>query len=409
MVSSVIADPVIRPQVDFPADPELVELPNLFDAGWIWGRFQSEFGEQEHSPKTIRFRQFVHSTGRVAMASYLLNYGREAYLPSEHLTIKTERGVGTDLYRYPEDDRLPALADVADPDRAVRLVNQYVLAMRPRRVRVQLVRYRPRSRAVFRYSVGRVRLYARVVRPRVVGGMLEAHGLIGRSEFVVPRLVGCWEEGGVLWLSEIPGKNLRGQILRGRMPETGPLLEGLESLWDQPMTDEAGQPFDLYRAYRTARRTFRNKIGEDDVARREYVRAIEVLDPFVRSWRPTHIAHNDFYDDQMIEMRDGRIALVDFEEAGPGDPMLDVGNCLGHLKWAGKFGRSRRNASGRFYEVLKSDALGRFGWDADELALREAVCLFRTCTNVIRRPKAEWRRNLVEGLSLVNETLRRVR
>lgn len=405
MTMATVARPVIRPLVEFPADPALDELPKLFDADWVWHEYQTRYGEQEYAPETMRFRQFSHSSGRVAMASYLMEYGRETYLSSEHLTIKTERGVGTDLYRYPEDDRLPALSDVAEPETALKLVNKYVLAMRPRRVRVQLVRYRPRSRAVFRYSVGRVKLYARVVRPRVVNGMLEAHRLIGRSEFAVPRLVGCWEEGGVLWLSEIPGKNLRGQILKGRMPATGPLLDGLESLWNQPMTPESGQPFDLYRAYRTARRTFKNKIGDDDDARGEYDRAIEMLDPFVRSWRPTRIAHNDFYDDQMIEMGDGRIALVDFEEAGPGDPMLDVGNCLGHLKWAAKFGRSRRNASGRFYEVLKSDALQRFGWDADELALREAVCLFRTCTNAIRRPKADWRRNLVEGLSLVNETL----
>lgn len=405
MVSTAVASPVLRPQVDFPADPGLVDLPNLFDAAWIWGRFQSEFGEQEHSPETIRFRQFVHSTGRVAIASYLLEYARETFLPSEHLTIKTERGLGTVVYRYPQDDRLPGLAEVADPDSAVRLVNQHVLAMRPRRVRVQLIRYRPRSRAVFRHSAGRVKLYARVVRPQVAPGIVPAHEIIGRSNFVVPRLTGYWEEGGVFWFSEIPGKNMRRQILRGQIPDTKPLLDGLESLWTQPVRSGEGNPFDLRRTYRTARRAFRNKIEEDDAARRALVDATKVLDPFVRSWAPTHTAHNDFYDDQMIELPNGRIALVDFEEAGPGDPMLDVGNCLGHLKWSARFGRGKRNASGRFYEVFKRDALRRFGWDRDELALREAVCLFRTCTNVIRHPKSEWRRNLVEGLSLVNETL----
>ena len=32
-------------------------------------------------------------------------------------------------------------------------------------------------------------------------------------------------------------------------------------------------------------------------------------------------------------------ALVDFEEAGPGDPMLDVGNFIAHLCWRSRFGR----------------------------------------------------------------------
>lgn len=397
--------PVIRPLVDFPVDPGLDELPKLFAADWVWGEYQSRYGEQECAPQTLRFRQFSHSSGRVAMASYLMEYGRETYLPSEHLTVKTERGVGTELYRYPEDDRLPALADVADPEMAVRLVNRHVLAMRPRRVRVQLIRYRPRSRAVFRHSAGRVKLYARVVRPHVVARVLAANELMVDSGFVVPRMVGCWEEGGVLWFSEVPGKNMRRQVVKGRVPDIGPMLQGLETIWSKPMVPCKGQAFDLSRAYRTARRMFRSKTEQEDEARRELDRSIEVLDPFVRSWRPTHIAHNDFYDDQMIELPDGRIAMVDFEEVGPGDPLLDVGNCLGHLKWASKFGRGRKNASEEFYEVLKSEALRRFGWDAEELALREAVCLFRTCTNVIRRPRLEWRRNLIDGLSLVNETL----
>lgn len=353
----------------------------------------------------IRLRHFAHSVGRVAIASYLLEYNRETYLPAQHLTIKAERGQPTEFYRYPEDDRLPALAEVADPETAVKLVNKHVLTMRPRRVRVQLVRYRPRSRAVFRHSAGRVKLYVRVVRPEIVTGMLVAHRLIGEADFVAPRLAGCWEEGGVFWFSEIPGKNLRSQILRGRMPDIEPMLSGLESLWAEPVETGKGQPFDLLRAYRTARRTFRYKIGQHREARKILDQSIRVLDPFVRSWRPTHTAHNDFYDDQMIELPDGRIALVDFEEAGPGDPMLDIGNCLGHLKWSANFGRSKRNASGKFYQAFKSAALHRFGWDPNELALREAVCLFRTCTNVIRRPKEDWRQNVVDGLSLVNETL----
>ena len=188
------------------------------------------------------------------------------------------------------------------------------------------------------------------------------------------------------------------------MPDVEPMLGG-ESLWAEPVESGKGQLLDLLRAYRTVRRTFRYKIGEDREARQELNQSIKVLDPFVRSWRPTRTAHNDFYDDQMIELPDGRIALVDFEEAGPGDPMLDVGNCLGHLKWSASFGRSKRNASRKFYQAFKSAALRRFGWEPNELALREAVCLFRTCTNAIRRPKMDWKQNVVDGLSLVNETL----
>ena len=108
----------------------------------------------------------------------------------------------------------------------------------------------------------------------------------------------------------------------------------------------------------------------------------------------------------MLVLRDGRIALVDFEEAGPGDPLLDVGNFLAHLRWASRFGRGRRrDGSGAFHQSFRHAALDRFRWTERDLALREAVCLFRICTNAIRRPQADWRGRLQAGLSLVNETL----
>ena len=105
-------------------------------------------------------------------------------------------------------------------------------------------------------------------------------------------------------------------------------------------------------------------------------------------------------------MQDGKIALVDFEEAGPGDPMLDIGNFLAHLLWSSKLGSAKSVvACQRYYEVLRSSALERFNWDERSLTYREAVCLFRVCTNLIRHPQDHWLTKLEAGLSLVNEVL----
>ena len=405
MSIETVATPVIRPAVDFPTDPHLDELASLFDAGWIWERYQSEFGQQERTAETIRLRQFAHSIGRTAMASYLLEWPHEDYLPSQHLTVKTDRGSSAELFRYPDDDRLPGLSDAADPDSALALINRHVLEFRARRVRVQLIRYRPRSRAVFRHRVGKIKLYARVVRPEAASRIIEAYDLIAQSEFVVPRIVGHWQDGGILWLSEIPGKNLRQRIIRGETPDPTPLLEGLESLWTATSVPVEGRPFNLPGAYRTARRMFKNKIRYDDPAAWQFNDAVAILDPFVKSWEPNQIAHNDFYDDQMLRLPDGRVALVDFEEAGPGDPMLDVGNCLAHLKWSEHFSRRKKNASGKFYNEFKTAAIDRFQWHPQDLEMREAVCIFRICTNTIRRPQSNWRDNLHQGLQMVNQTL----
>ena len=133
-----------------------------------------------------------------------------------------------------------------------------------------------------------------------------------------------------------------------------------------------------------------------------------MLDLFVESWQPSEIAHNDFYDDQLLALPDNRMALVDFEEAGPGDSRLDVGNFLAHLRWRSRVGeRKQTDASGVYHNVFRSAALHRFGWDERELDLREAICLFRICTNAVRNPRPDWQSRLETGLSLVNETLGR--
>ena len=228
---------------------------------------------------------------------------------------------------------------------------------------------------------------------------------IGQSGFVLPRLAGYWAEGGVVWLSEIPGKNLRQRMQVGKLPDPTQLLGGLQTLWNAPHVLDGARPFNLSAAYRRAKRSFIHNVRNEDTARRSLKDATKSLDPFARSWRPTGIAHNDFYDDQMLVLPDGRIALVDFEEAGPGDPMLDVGNFLAHLRWASRFGRKGRDGSGAYYEQFRRASLEQFRWADRDLAFREAVCLFRICTNTIRRPQGDWRDRLEAGLTLVNETL----
>ena len=173
------------------------------------------------------------------------------------------------------------------------------------------------------------------------------------------------------------------------------------------MQDVDTRPFNLAGAYRRARRAFTKALVDDESASGILREATRTLDPFVQSWRPSHTAHNDFYDDQMLLLPDGRIALVDFEEAGPGDPMLDVGIFLAHLRWAAHFGREKEaNAKSAYHAILQCAALDRFGWSEKELALRETVCLFTVCTNAIRHPRPDWRNRLGIGLSLVNEIIR---
>ena len=400
------AAPPLVPQFNFAGDPELVDISRLFDPDWLWQTYCSRFEVPDSAPQQIRVRQFSHTPGRRAIASYELEWPESDYLPSEHLAVRVDRGKPAEMSRYPDDIYLPGLGEAADPESAIRLMNTYVFAVPAKRARVEIIRYRPANRAVLRHSVHRVRFYARVVRPDSVPPLLNGHNLIAQSGFVSPRIAGHWADGGVVWLSEMPGRNLRRHIGQGRPLDPEPLLAGLETLWALPHEPQGNRPFNLSGAYERAKRSFRHNLRDHGRALELMNSAVETLDPFVRSWQPTGIAHNDFYDDQMLVLPDGRIALVDFEEAGPGDPLLDVGNFLAHLSWAALFGRpNRAEASREFHRLFRSAAIERYRWSQEDLALREAVCLFRVCTNAIRRPQEDWESRLEAGLTLVNETL----
>ena len=402
----VVLDAIpIYPQFDL-EDGDLDGFSSLFEGGRVWQEYCSRFGEPHGSPYRIRVRQLSHDPGRRALVSYVAEWQHDDYMPDEQFALEIRRGRAASVYRYPEDPHLPGLNEAASVEPALRLVNKHVLSVPARRIRVDTVRYRPGNRAVLRHRLGRANFYVRIMRPDVIEPLLDAARLVRRSGFVVPRLAGCWQEGGVLWMSEIPGKNLRGHIRRGHQPPPATLLDGLEGLWNLPIQDGNTRPFNLAGAYRRARRAFTKALEDDEIARRILADATQALDPFVKSWRPSHIAHNDFYDDQMLALPDGRIALVDFEEAGPGDPMLDVGNFLAHLRWGAHFGREKEaEARAAYHSIFQSAALERLGWSERELALREAVCLFRVCTNAIRHPQPDWRRRLGEGLTLVNEIM----
>ena len=377
-----------RRRVDFPEDRGLSELPKLFDTEWVWQRYCREFGTEAPYPRRFRLGLVSQSLGKRALVSYNIEWQPDDFLPPEHITLRVERSKPIELHRYPDDPYLPGLKRAAEPVSAHQLVSRHVLSFPSRRLRVERVRYRPGSRAVLRHKVGKVRFYARVMRPAAVPVYFRAGELANRSGFAVPRLAGHWEEGATIWLSEIPGKNLRRQIRKGYLPDTSVLLDGLERLWSVPLTASA-RPFNLPGLYNRAKRSFRHALKDDRQCTQILAESTRRLDPFVKAWSPSAVAHNDFYDDQMLVLSDGRIALVDFEETGAGDPLLDIGTFLAHLKWMFRFKRrGERDASGALHEMFRGAALERFGWTERDLNLREAVCLFRVCTNALRRPQA---------------------
>ena len=393
-------------RVELADDPVLPSLPKLLDSDWVIPALKARLPASYGEPERVRIHHLIHSIGRRALVSYELSWPAERYLPPEYFVAKANGGEPVEVTRFPHDERLPGLIDAACPSNALELANKHVLTMPARRARVQLVRYRPEYRAVIRHLLGRIRLYARVMRPTDVPGFLATHQVATQSAFVVPGLAGCWSDGGVVWLTEVRGGGLRRRIRKGRFPDPEMLLFGMESLWRVPHQGCGISPFSLSRAYFRAMKSFRHYLRDYAESSQSLNLFANSLNAFVRSWRPSGMAHNDFYDDQLLALRRGRLALVDLEDIGPGDPILDIASFLAHLRWSTQSRRGDRAANCRAYhQELRRAALRRCGWDARDLDLREAVCLLRICTNVIRHPKQDWKRRLDAGFALVSDCL----
>ena len=273
------------------------DLHGLFDCGWVWRAYRNKFGEQELEPHGIQIQGISHTQGREAVVSYELEWNPDAYLSNERFTLLMDRRKPLRISRFPDDPHLPGLREACSPEPALRLVSKYVMAIPPRRMRVQVVRYRPGGHAVLRCRMGKARLYVRVVRPSALTVVLKSGDMIGQSNFTIPWLAGLWREGGLLWVSEIPGSNMRRQLQAGERPDPGLILDGLESLWAVPLQGCDSLPFNLPGAYRRAKEIPSHALGESDEGSSEYRGVVQILDPFTEAWQATAVAHNDFCDD----------------------------------------------------------------------------------------------------------------
>jgi hypothetical protein len=214
---------------------------------------------------------------------------------------------------------------------------------------------------------------------------------------------GKWADGGVVWFSAIEGKTVRKMIQEGIFPDAHNILTDLEKLWSAQIKPNEVRPLDIRGGFLMTFRLLTHLLQEEEYPVINQLG--DILGPFSEEWKPSAVAHNDFYDDQIIYTPDSSLVLVDFEETGPGDPLYDVGNILAHLRWMAHFSTTARENRVKYRELLRSAALQRFGWRQHELDLREAFALFRLSANPFRRLQRDWISSVKAGLSLAIETL----
>jgi aminoglycoside phosphotransferase (APT) family kinase protein len=391
-----------------PRDAALPGMAALFDADWYTLLFDRLYPEIDGDVEAIGARRLTYRPGQRALVSYVASQRFDDWVLDHEFAAEILAGEPEPrVFRYPDDPYLPGLAQAASAVDGDDLLREHV-GLRSNRLRVRPVRYRPSTRAVLRYTARlrrgperKVVLFARAMRPKTMPRFVAAGMLADRSLFRVPALAGSWDEGGVVWLAAMPGETVRRHIMAGDAPGPEVVLEYLASLWslDAP---EGMAASDLPHALRFTRR-FLAQILRGHPALRTLGEILVALQPLADGWRPEGVAHNDFYDDQLIVLPNDALGLVDFEECAPGDQMLDVANMLAHLRWSARFLGSAPSAA--YHDGLRAAALGRFRWDERALDMRESFALLRLATNPVRTLAPDWREVTEQALQLARAPL----
>lgn len=384
-----------------PHDPRLPSLDALLD-GTILDAVLSD-DDRQHPPPVLN--HLAYRPGSRAIAGYVAQRSWHGIEHEERFGAVLRRGHDAQAFRYPDDPELPGLAAASSGIEATSLISEHV-NVHPRNLRVELVRYRPGSRSVLRYilgwrasQIGELELYGRAVRPKRLPRLLRAAEFARATRFVVPSVVGVWEQGAVAWLTGAPGETVRSLIRAGTAPDPHALFDAMEPLWSAPPPENIGPP-PVGAAFQQAELLMTTiLVGHDGGLA---VRVADALRRWTEAWRPTSAAHNDFYDDQIVLTPAGKLALVDFEEAGAGDARLDVANMLAHLRWMAAFGSA---ASGAYAAIVRRAALERFAWSNDDLAQPEGYALFRLAGNPLMQAQPNWPEKTNAGLRLAAESL----
>ncbi|MEX0991537.1 MAG: phosphotransferase [Actinomycetota bacterium] len=349
---------------------------------------------------TVRFRvQAVSGSGAVRLLTVCLRTRArsvDVVAPSPEFGSRfgvsdpVEEIDGVTAWVFPYDPVLAGLPDAAHGP----TVRDASDVRRPAAISVTPLRYRPGQRAAFRYTVaglGRHRetLYGKVVGDDAFDRIFDAHRSYAKTgiRMVRPRVA----EGlrGVALFPEIGGTCLRDLIESGgALPDPDRLVGLLERL---ARVRWLGAP-DLGDAAASIRLSGRL------LAHLRPHRYAEIRDAYhelaERAARPlaeTFTVHGDLYEGQIFVDDEFSIGLIDLEDGGPGDPLMDAANMLAHLRVLHAYAPEAQGRPLAYRVMLRKALLEHLrGGGDEELAWREALCAMHLATGPFRVQAPDW-------------------
>lgn len=311
------------------------------------------------------------------------------------------------VWIYPRDPDLPGLPRAAYPEPVAELLSPVLgQRLRPDQVKLDLIGYRPRRRAVFRATVlseprqglGRTVFYIKVLRESLRDEVRRRHELLRSAGVPAPRIALATEDC-LLVLDELPGKPLSRAIFDPVAPCTAEqLIWVLDTMPRQIASLPRRAPWpDAVRHYTTIVSTALPELAP----RLDWLcHQIESgLAPIPPGDEPTH---GDFHEGQ-IHVAGGQICgLLDVDTAGPGRRADDLACLIAHLSTVQRMNAEQaarvRHLLATWVPVFDERV------DPTELRLRAAAVIISLATGPYRSQESNWQTETV-GIVDAAETL----
>ena len=313
---------------------------------------------------------------------------------------------GATVWTFPYDPVLASLPDGAHGP----TVRDAGGIRRPSAVSVTPLRYRPGQRAAFRYTAfapdgHRETLYGKVVGEDAFARIFDAYESYANTgiPMVEPRAATGLE--GVALFPTIEGECLRDRIEQGgSLPDPDRLVGLLETLAQVRWLGDPEPPHNDM-AIRSAGRLLAHLLPHRRQEIRELYRMLAGL--AARPLPELFTVHGDLYEGQIFVGKDYSLGLIDLEDGGPGDPLMDAANMLAHLMILHVYTPEADGRPLAYRALLRRKLLDHLGGGEEELLWREAACALMLATGPFRVQSPRWPQETEARLYAVQRLLGR--
>jgi hypothetical protein len=309
------------------------------------------------------------------------------------------------VWIYPNDPDLPGLARAAYAESMAEVCNTnkvFSVPVTPEQLRLEMIGYRPRRRAVLQVSCGSEVAYVKVLRGRLFDDVVTRHLVLANAGVPVAPILATTDDH-MLILKELPGRSLAKAVFDSADPCSAESLINLLDSMPARVTDLPRRP------------PWSDSIGH---YARMVAQAVPSLEPRLE-WLIEQIdgglysippgeepTHGDFHEGQ-VHVAGGRVCgLLDTDTLGPGRRADDLACLIAHLSTIQRMNPSQE---ARVHQLIRKwvpvfDARV----DPTELRLRAAAVIVSLATGPFRSQEPDWERETAVMVGSAEALVRQV-